>query len=88
MFDTSYRSRDHPRLKEYSMMFPNKLNPQEFLSCAMKKSWSVHVVLEEYATLAINLSLLQHSHLKLDTLDRKDQIFCAKPDSFIFTSLL
>ena len=32
----------------------------------------------EYATLAINLSLLQHNHLKLDTLDRKDQIFCAK----------
>ena len=25
----------------------------------------------EYTTLAINLSLLQHSHLKLDTLDRK-----------------
>ena len=32
----------------------------------------------EYATLAINLSLLQHSRLKLDTLDRKEQIFCAK----------
>ena len=32
----------------------------------------------EYATLAINLSLLQHSHLKLDTLDRKEQFFCAK----------
>ena len=35
----------------------------------------------EYATLAINLSLLQHSHLKLDTLDRKEQFFARKPDS-------
>ena len=68
MFDTSYPSRDHPRLKEYSMMFPNKLNPQEFLLCAMKKYQSVHVVLE-YAALVITLSLLQHSHLKLDTFD-------------------
>ncbi len=25
----------------------------------------------EYATLAINISLLQHSHLKLDTINRK-----------------
>ena len=41
----------------------------------------------EYATLAINLSLLQHSHLKLDTLDRKEQIFCAK-SRLIFTSHL
>ena len=32
----------------------------------------------EYATLAINLSLLQHSHLKLDTLDRKERILWAK----------
>ena len=37
MFDTSCPSRDDPRLKEYSMMFPNKLNPQEILLCAMKK---------------------------------------------------
>ena len=29
----------------------------------------------EYAMLAINLSLLQHSHLIFDTLDRKEQIF-------------
>ena len=36
------------------------------------------VLVLEYATLAINISLLQHSHLKLDTLDRKEQIFCAK----------
>ena len=36
----------------------------------------------EYATLAINLSLLQHSHLKLDTLDRKEQIFVRKADSY------
>ena len=28
----------------------------------------------EYATLVINLSPLQHSHLKLDTLDRKERI--------------
>ena len=32
----------------------------------------------EYATLAINLSLLQHSHLKLDTIDRKEQILWEK----------
>ena len=32
----------------------------------------------EYATLAINLSLLQNSHLKLDTLDRKEPILWAK----------
>ena len=43
IFDTSCNSRDDPRLKEYSMMFPNKLNPQEFLLCAMKKYWCVHL---------------------------------------------
>ena len=32
----------------------------------------------EYATLAINLSLLQHNDLKLDTLDRKERILWAK----------
>ena len=38
---------------------------------------------QEYATLAINISLLQHSHLKLDKLDRKEQIFFArKPNSY------
>ena len=36
----------------------------------------------EYATLAINRSLLQHSHLKLDTLERKEQILCAKTVSY------
>ena len=36
----------------------------------------------EYATLAINLALFQHSHLKLDMLDRKEQIFARKPDSY------
>ena len=74
MFDTSCNARDDPRLKEYSMMFPNKLNPQEFLLCAYEEMLICPFVLE-YATPAINLSLLQHSHLKLDTLDRKEQIF-------------
>ena len=36
--------------------------------------WSVL----EYATLAINLSLLQHSHPKPDTLDRKGRILWAR----------
>ena len=36
MFDTSCPSRDDP-LKEYSILFPNKLNTQEFLYCAMEK---------------------------------------------------
>ena len=76
MFDTSFPSRDDPRLKEYSMMFPNKLNPQEFLLCANEEIMLCPCVLE-YATLAINLSLLQHSHLKLDTLDRTEQSFCS-----------
>ena len=35
-------------------------------------------IVPEYATLAINLSLLQHSHLKLDRLDRKERILLAK----------
>ena len=43
MFDTSCNARDDPHLQEYSMMFPNKLNPQEFLLCAMKKYLSVHL---------------------------------------------
>ena len=47
---TSCPSRDDP-LNEYSMLFPNKLNTHDFLFCVMKKHW--------YATLAINLSLLQ-----------------------------
>ena len=81
MFDTSCYARDDPRLKEYSMMFPNKLNPQEFLLCAYEEILIYPFVLE-YATPAINLSLLQHSHLKLDTLDRKEQIFARKPDSY------
>ena len=42
MFDTSCPSRDDP-LKEYSILFPNKLNTQEFLYCAMKKYGSVHL---------------------------------------------
>ena len=38
MIDTSCSpSRDDPRLKEYTMMFPNKLNLQEFMLCAVKK---------------------------------------------------
>ena len=43
MFDTSCPPGDDPRLKEYSMLFPNKLNTQEFLFCAMKKYCSVHL---------------------------------------------
>ena len=43
MFDTSCPSRDDPRLKEYSMLFLNKVNTQEFLFCAMKKYCSVHL---------------------------------------------
>ena len=43
MFDTSCPSGDDPRLQEYSMLFPNKLNTQEFLFCAMKKYCSVHL---------------------------------------------
>ena len=42
MFDTLCPSRDDP-LKEYSMLFPSKLNTQEFIFCAMKKYWSVHL---------------------------------------------
>ena len=82
MFNTSIsscHSRDDTRLKEYPMMFPNKLNPQEFL-CYEEILICPFVL--EYTTLAINLSLLQHSHLKLDTLDRKEEIFARKPDSY------
>ena len=35
-------SRDDP-LKEYSILFSNKLNTHEFLYCAMKKYGSVHL---------------------------------------------
>ena len=42
VFDTSCPSRDDP-LKEYSMLFPSKLNTQEFNVCAMKKYWPVHL---------------------------------------------
>ena len=56
------------------MLFPSKLNTQEFLFCAMKTHGSVL----EYAMLAINISLLQHSHLKPDTLDRKGRILWAR----------
>ena len=42
MFDTSCPSRDDP-LKEYSILFLNKLNIQEFLYSAMKKYGSVHL---------------------------------------------
>ena len=75
MFDASCPSRDDP-LNEYSILFPNKLNTQEFLYCAMKKCGSAH--LSWNTTLAINLSLLQHSHLKLDTINRKEQILWAE----------
>ena len=42
----------------------------------------------EYATLAINLSLLRHSHLKLDTLDQKEQILWGEKQTLIHQSLL
>ena len=42
MVDTSCPSRDDP-LKEYSILFSNKLNTQEFLYWAMKKYGSVHL---------------------------------------------
>ena len=42
MFDTSCPSRDDP-LKEYSILFPNKLNTQELLYCAIKKCGSAHL---------------------------------------------
>ena len=43
MFDISLcPSRDDP-LKEYSILFPNKLNTQEFLYCAVKKYCSVRL---------------------------------------------
>ena len=43
MFDTSLcPSRDDP-LKVYSILFPNKLNTQEFIYCAMKKYCSVRL---------------------------------------------
>ena len=32
----------------------------------------------DYATLAINIYLLQHSHLKLDTIDRINNKFCGR----------
>ena len=70
-------------LKEYSVLFASKPNTQELLFCAMKTYWSVL----EYATLAINIALLQHSHLKPDTLDRKGRILWAK-SRLIFASLL
>ena len=72
MFDPSCPSRDEA-LKGYSVLFLSKLNTQEFLFCAMKTHGSVL----EYAMLAINISLLQHSHLKPDTLDRKGGILWA-----------
>ncbi len=65
-------------LKEYSVLFASKSNTQEWLFCVMKTYWSVL----EYATLAINLALLQHSHLKPDTLDRRGRILCRKADSY------
>ena len=70
MFDTSFcPSRDDP-LKEYSILFPNKLNTQEFIFLCYEEILFCPFVLEN-ATLAINLSLLQHSHLKIDTIDQK-----------------
>ena len=42
----------------------------------------------EYATLAINLSLLQHSHLKLDTLDRKEHIFLRENQTHTYSPVI
>ena len=59
MIGTSCPSRDDP-LKEYSMLFPSKLNTQEFLFVCFDAILICQFV-PEYATLAINLSLLQHN---------------------------
>ncbi len=64
MFDTASVHVTHETiLKEYSVSLASKLNKHALLFGAMKTYWSVL----EYATLAINLSLLQHSHVKPDT---------------------
>ena len=68
-------------------MFPKKTKPtgipfvcyEEILTCPFAL---------EYATLAIDLSLCQYSHLKLDTLDRKDQIFLRENQTHIHQSAL
>ena len=52
------------------MMFPKQNKPTGIPFVCYEEILTCPFVLE-YATLAINLSLLQHSHLKLD---RKDQI--------------
>ena len=79
MFDTSYRRRStsegildvvSEQTKHTGIPF---LCYEEILLCPF---------VLEYATLAINRSLLQHSHLKFDTLDRKEQILWAKTDSY------
>ena len=81
MFDTSCPSRDDPRLKEYSMMFPNKLNPQEILLCAMKKYWSVHLSWITRPTSSIFLcfnTAISNSTRSTE----KNSFFARKPDSY------
>ena len=81
MFDTTCHSRDDPCLKEYSMMFPNKLNPQEFLFVCYEEILMCLFVLE-FVTLAINLSMLQHSHTNSTRSTEKNRLFARKPDSY------
>ena len=80
MIGTSCPSRDDP-LKEYSMLFPSKLNTQEFLFLCFDAILICQFV-PEYATLAINLSLLQHNtaiyHLASDHKmnERSPDMYC------------
>ena len=71
-------TRRYIEVKEYSVLFAIKPNTQEFPFCVIKDYWSVL----GYPTLAINLSLLQRSHLKPDTLNQKDGFYGRKADSY------
>ena len=71
------------------MMFPKKTKPTGIpFVCYEENLILTCPFVLEYATPAINLSLLQHSHLKLDTLDRKDQIFLRENQTHIHQSAL
>ena len=59
-------------------MFFSEQTKHTGISCLCFEVILICQFVPEYATLAINLSLLQHSHLKLDTLDRKERILWAK----------
>ena len=76
MIGTSCPSRDDP-LKEYSDVFSEQTK-HTGISFLCFEVILIGQFVPEYATLAINRSLLQHSHLKLDTFDRKEWILWAK----------